>query len=51
MKQTLQNNMTLDEISKYLGVTKERIRQIENSAIKKLKHPSISKELREYLNL
>lgn len=51
MKQTLQNNMTLEEISKYLGVTKERVRQIEKCAIKKLKHPSISKELREYLNL
>lgn len=51
MKQTPKSDMTLEEISKYLGVSRERVRQIEKSAINKLKHPNISKELREYLNL
>ncbi len=51
MKQTPKNDMTLEEIAKYLGITRERVRQIEQMAIKKLKHPKISKELRDYLNL
>jgi len=40
---------TLDEIAKRLGVTKERVRQIERTALKKLKSPKVSKKLREYL--
>ena len=40
---------TLDEIAKRLGVTRERVRQIERTALKKLKSPKVSKKLREYL--
>jgi len=40
---------TLEEIGKEFGVTRERIRQIEAKALKKLRHPSISKRLKGYL--
>jgi RNA polymerase primary sigma factor len=40
---------TLDEIGKRIGVTRERIRQIEAKALRKLRHPSRSKKLRDYL--
>jgi RNA polymerase primary sigma factor len=40
---------TLEEIGKRIGVTRERIRQIEAMALRKLRHPSRSKKLREYL--
>ena len=38
--------MTLEEVAKEMGVTRERIRQIEAKAIKKLQHPRRSKFLR-----
>jgi RNA polymerase primary sigma factor len=41
---------TLDEIGKVYGVTRERIRQIESKAMSKLRHPSRSKLLRDYLD-
>ena len=41
---------TLEEIGKVFGVTRERIRQIEAKAIRKLRHPSRSKKLRDYLD-
>jgi RNA polymerase primary sigma factor len=41
---------TLDEIGKVYGVTRERIRQIESKAMSKLRHPSRSKVLRDYLD-
>jgi RNA polymerase primary sigma factor len=41
---------TLDEIGKAYGVTRERIRQIESKAMAKLRHPSRSKALRDYLD-
>jgi RNA polymerase primary sigma factor len=41
---------TLDEIGKHFGVTRERIRQIENKTMSKLKHPSRSQQLRDYLD-
>jgi RNA polymerase primary sigma factor len=41
---------TLDEIGKAYGVTRERIRQIESKAMSKLRHPSRSKALRDYLD-
>jgi len=40
---------TLDEIGNVYGVTRERIRQIESKAVSKLRHPSRSNALRDYL--
>jgi RNA polymerase primary sigma factor len=41
---------TLDEIGQVYGVTRERIRQIESMALTKLRHPSRSRALRDYLD-
>ncbi len=40
---------TLEEVGKYFGVTRERIRQIESKTIKKLQHPHRSSRLKDYL--
>ena len=40
---------TLEEVGKVFDVTRERIRQIESKAIRKLKHPSRSKKLKDFL--
>ena len=41
---------TLEEVGKEFNVTRERIRQIEAKALRKLRHPSRSKKLRDYMN-
>ena len=41
---------TLEEVGKEFDVTRERIRQIEAKALRKLRHPSRSKRLRDYMN-
>ncbi len=40
---------TLEDVGKIFNVTRERVRQIEAKAIRKMRHPSRSKRLREYL--
>lgn len=40
---------TLEEVGKIFGVTRERVRQIEAKAVRKLRHPSRSKALKEYM--
>lgn len=45
-----QDSKTLEEVGKMFGVTRERVRQIEAKALRKLRHPSRSQKLREFLD-
>jgi len=42
-------NYTLDEVGRYFNVTRERVRQIEAKALRKLRHPTRSRKLKGYL--
>ena len=46
----INSDHTLEEVSKQFSVTRERIRQIEAKALRKLKHPSKSMTLRTFLD-
>ena len=46
----MSSDHTLDEVGKQFDVTRERIRQIEAKALRKLKHPSRSRKLRSFLD-
>ncbi len=52
MRFGLQNgrSYTLEEVGRKFGLTRERIRQIEGQALRRLRHPSRSRELRDYLS-
>ena len=43
-------SLTLEQVGKKYGLTRERIRQIEVQALRKLRHPSRSRRLRDYLS-
>lgn len=45
-----QDSKTLEEVGKIFGVTRERVRQIEAKALRKLRHPSRSQRLKEFLD-
>ena len=42
--------LTLEEVGLYFDVTRERIRQIEAKALRKLRHPSRSNQLRDFMD-
>ena len=46
----LQSDHTLEEVGQQFSVTRERIRQIEAKALRKLKHPSRSRKLKSFLD-
>ena len=47
---TVNAEMSLEEVAKILGLSRERIRQIEMLAIRKIRSPLVSRKLREYLD-
>jgi RNA polymerase primary sigma factor len=46
----MNSDQTLEDVGQQFSLTRERIRQIEAKALKKLKHPSRSSALRSFLN-
>jgi hypothetical protein len=44
-------DFTLEEIGVVMKITRERVRQIESSAIKKLKHPKAGKVIKKYIEM
>ena len=46
----MNSDHTLEQVGQQFSVTRERIRQIEAKAIRKLRHPSRSRELRSFLD-
>lgn len=46
-----QGEHTLQEIASIMGVTRERVRQLETQALKKIKHPCYGRALKAYINL
>jgi RNA polymerase primary sigma factor len=50
MKSIKSGDYTLEEIAKILGITRERVRQIETQALKKLKSPNIGRKLKDYIS-
>ena len=44
----MKTNYTLDEVAKELDITRERVRQIQAKALRKLRHPSRSQSLRSF---
>lgn len=42
--------MTFQEISEHFGISRERVRQIETKTMKKLRHPSRTQSIRDYLD-
>ena len=49
IKAPLKRNVTLEDVGKVFNVTRERIRQIEAKALRKLRHPSRSKQLKDFI--
>ncbi len=49
MKSIKSGDYTLEEIAIILGITRERVRQIETQALKKLKSPKIGRKLKDYI--
>ena len=47
----LENAMSLEDIGDHFNLTRERVRQIEAKALKKLRHPTRSKRLQAFLDL
>lgn len=42
--------LTLDEIGRAMGITRERVRQIEQAGIKKIRHPKVGAKIKRYLD-